>query len=92
MKQQSDAAKENAKTAANNMAAIERLVEEEGFKMVASILKGRADQLANSILHDEMSPVVREELRHLRLGILEALRTPHEIHEGAASVLRANSQ
>lgn len=77
--------------AANNVAAIERLVDEEGFKMVTSILKDRADQLADSILHDDdLSSVDREAFRQRRLGILEALKAPKEIHDGGTNVMRVN--
>lgn len=77
--------------AANTLRDIEFLADCKEFKSFMSRFKDRADQMAESILHDNaLTPEEREAMRRERLGILEVLQAPGMIHQGATSVLRSH--
>ena len=91
MKQLSASDKIAAEHAANTIRDIEFLTDCREFKAFMSGFKVRADQMADSILHDNsLSPVDREALRRERMGILEVMQSPSMIHQGATSVLRSH--
>lgn len=91
MKQLSSSEKIATDRAANTIRDIEFLTDCREFKEFMAGFKNRADQMADSILHDsELSPVEREAMRRERLGILEVLQSPALIHQGAKSVLRSH--
>jgi hypothetical protein len=91
MNQLSSADKIAAEHAANTIRDIDFLAECREFKAFMAGFKARADQMADTILHENsLSPVEREALRRERLGILEVLQAPALIHQGATSVLRSH--
>jgi hypothetical protein len=67
---------------------IEFLSGSDEFARFMDHFKARADKLADEILHGEMDGTERENLRQFRLGILEVLRGPQEIHAANSALLR----
>jgi hypothetical protein len=68
------------KAATTMVRDIEFLAAREEFTRFLDHFKARADKLADEILHGEMPDAEREKLRQFRLGILEVLKGPKEIH------------
>jgi len=76
------------KTATTAVRDIETLAVSEEFNRFLDHFKARADKMADEILHGDMPVEKREELRQMRLGILEVLRGPKEIHDSNAMLLK----
>ena len=74
-------------TATTAVRDIEFLARSEEFGRFMDHFKARADKLADEILHSDMPDAEREKMRQFRLGILEVLRGPQEIHRINATLL-----
>jgi hypothetical protein len=83
-----DQRQELLKTATAMVRDIEFLAKSEEFSRFMDHFKARADKLADEILHGDMTDAEREKLRQFRLGILEVLRGPQEIHRSNAMLLQ----
>jgi hypothetical protein len=83
-----DQRQELLKTATAMVRDIEFLAKSEEFSRFMDHFKARADKLADEILHGDMTDAEREKLRQFRLGILEVLRSPQEIHRSNAMLLQ----
>ena len=59
-----------------NLRAIKELEEAPEFAAFMGRFRRRADELANQVLHEDMTPEAREAARQYRLGILEVLAAP----------------
>lgn len=82
---------EAARYASENLASIERLVENPDFRRFMDGIKRQADYMADQILHaEELSPVEREAERQKRNGLMEVLRGPQLIIEGSQSIIRSD--
>ncbi len=69
---------------------IEFLAGREEFSRFMDHFRTRVDKLALEILHNDMPPEQREALRQFRLGILEVLGGPQELHRVNAMILERN--
>lgn len=74
-------------TAQQVVRTIDNLAANEDFRRFMERFSRRADELADKILHGDMKKKKREELRQLRLGILEVLLAPKEDRAAQAKVL-----
>jgi hypothetical protein len=78
--------------AGESISKCESLLKRPEFTEFMDRFKARADALALQILHDEMPPEKREELRHIRIGILEVLAYPTEQISASRKILRDYGQ
>jgi len=79
---------EMLKSATTMVRDIEFLAKSDEFTRFMDHFKARADRLADEILHGEMADAEREKLRQFRLGVLEVLKGPQEIHRANALILQ----
>lgn len=56
--------------------SLKALEESPEFAAFMEKFRRRADELANQVLHEDMTPEARESARQYRLGILEVLQSP----------------
>jgi hypothetical protein len=74
-------------TSLKTVQALDELTRNDSFKQFMQRLQRRADELADEVLHHELTPELREQRRNHRLGMLEVLRVPREDREASVRTL-----
>ncbi len=83
---------ESARLASETISNIEFLEKRPEFIAFMGRFRRRADELADNILHEKMSPEEREALRQQRLGILEVLEAPKNDKRASLNILKGFGQ
>lgn len=80
--------RETARIASETISNLEFLLNRPEFKSFLDRFRRQSDDMADSILHDDMSPEEREKIRQKRLAILEVLKAPSEDIQACRNTLK----
>lgn len=80
--------RETARVASEMISNLEFLLGRDEFKAFLDRFRRQSDDMADSILHDDMAPEEREKIRQKRLAILEVLKAPSEDIQACRNTLK----